>query len=244
MLNEKQIKEAFGKIKQDMDFFKQELNQLNKNIVDLTHKIYEISPKNTKNHDFDISTHKPEIQTLRQLSFDTSTDDLPLEALKSPNTIISTGNRGASTDRQQTDNRHFDTQITQNQPEIPYGLDTSKQPLKNKQDSLKKATEILDSLDDIKQDIRTKFKHLTDQEFLVFSTLYQLELEGIEAEYSTLAERLNLTESSIRDYIGRLIKKGVPVEKTKLNNRKVLISISKNLKKIASLSTILQLREI
>ena len=107
-----------------------------------------------------------------------------------------------------------------------------------------KAREILDSLDNIKKEIRLKFKRLTEQEMLVFSTLYQLDEEGGFTEYKVLANKLNLTESSIRDYIGRLIKKGIPIEKNKINNKNVHLSLPLNFKKITTLSTILKLREI
>ena len=63
-------------------------------------------------------------------------------------------------------------------------------------------------------------------------------------DYKNLSIKLGLTESSIRDYIGRLIKKGIPVEKTKINNKTIHLSVSSNLKKIASLPTILQLRAL
>ena len=43
-------------------------------------------------------------------------------------------------------------------------------------------------------------------------------------DYKTLSKRLNLTESSIRDYVGKLIKKGIPVEKTKINNKMIQLS--------------------
>jgi len=59
-----------------------------------------------------------------------------------------------------------------------------------------------------------------------------------------LQKKLNLTESSIRDYVRRLIKKGIPIDKNKINNKNIQLSISPNLKKIASLNTILQLRDI
>jgi len=108
--------------------------------------------------------------------------------------------------------------------------------------SFDEAAEILDSLDNIKKEIRLKFKRLTDQELLVFSTIYQLEEETRHVDYKVVSERLGLTESSIRDYVGRLIKKGIPVEKKKLNNKYVQLSISTNLKKVATLPTILQLR--
>jgi len=109
--------------------------------------------------------------------------------------------------------------------------------------SFGEAVEILNSLDNIKKEIRIKFKKITDQEFLVFSTIYQMEEQGI-VDYHSLSQKLNLTETSIRDYIGKLIKKGIPVEKTKLNNKLVQLSISKNLRKIAPFPVIFQLREI
>ena len=78
---------------------------------------------------------------------------------------------------------------------------------------------------------------------MVFTAIYQLEDEGKkEINYSEISKRLNLTESSIRDYVGNLIKKGIPIEKHKINNKTICLSISQDLKKIASLSTILQLR--
>jgi len=79
---------------------------------------------------------------------------------------------------------------------------------------------------------------------LVFSTIYQLEEEAVLIDYKSLSKKLNLTESSIRDYVGRLIKKGIPVEKTKINNKMIRLSISEKLKKIAPLPVIFQLREL
>jgi hypothetical protein len=85
---------------------------------------------------------------------------------------------------------------------------------------------------------------LTGQELLVFSTLYQFDEEFGSVDYKLLASHLNLTESSIRDYIGRLIKKKIPVEKVRINNKNIQLKISDNLKKIASLQTILQLKDL
>ena len=79
---------------------------------------------------------------------------------------------------------------------------------------------------------------------LVFTTIYQLEEQTLSVDYFNISEKLKLTESSIRDYVQRIIKKGFPLVKTKENNKKVLLSISQDLRKIASLSTIIQLREI
>ena len=79
---------------------------------------------------------------------------------------------------------------------------------------------------------------------LVFSAVYQLDEENGHTDYKTVSKKLNLTESSIRDYVGRLIKKGVSVEKKRINNKTIQLKISENLKKIASLPTIMQLRDL
>jgi DNA-binding Lrp family transcriptional regulator len=80
---------------------------------------------------------------------------------------------------------------------------------------------------------------------LVFSTIYQLEEafpEGVE--YKQIASKLGLSESSIRDYTQKLMGKGIPVDKIKLNNKKILLKISSKLRNIAQLETIIKLREL
>jgi DNA-binding MarR family transcriptional regulator len=240
------IKQAFQKVKQDIDFLKQETSSLKSNFNETRAKMLEIceivskinkkldglSPKN-KDISLNSRLNTPtDTSTLRHInpapSTHPSTHNLPLEGLNTQNMGISTGNQGASTDRQ-TD-RQTDTS-THNLPI------NSKNPINN-------ASEVLDSLDNIKKDIRLKFKRITEQELLIFSTIYQLDSEAGQTDYRALSEKLKLTESSIRDYVGRLIKKGIPVEKTKINNKNISLSISPNLKKIASLQTILQLRDI
>ena len=80
---------------------------------------------------------------------------------------------------------------------------------------------------------------------LVFSTLYTIEEQKYdEITYRTLAKQLNLSESSIRDYINKLTKKGVPIEKIRQNNKTILLQISQDLKNIATLATIQDLREL
>ena len=157
-----------------------------------------------------------------------STYNLPLEGLSSQNLGISKGNGGVQTNKQtnqQTDNYAENEKIME----------------KNTIDS---AIDILSSLDSVRKRLRLDFKALTDQEWLVFATLYTLEEEDGMANYRSISSKLGLTESSIRDYIARLIKKGIPVDKKKINNKNITLSISPNLKKIAPLSQILELREL
>ena len=112
------------------------------------------------------------------------------------------------------------------------------------QNSFEEFSGLLDSLDELKKEIRLKFKRLTDQEMVVFSAIYQMGEEKGFSDYKSLSKRLSLTESSIRDYIRRLIFKGIPIEKKKLNNKEIQLFVSESLKKIASLSTILKLIDL
>ena len=83
-----------------------------------------------------------------------------------------------------------------------------------------------------------------EQELLVFSALYQIDEEKGYADYKSIAIKTNLTESSIRDYIRRLINKDIPLTKEKINNKTIKLSISDSLKRVATLSTIIKLREL
>ncbi|MEX0920575.1 MAG: helix-turn-helix domain-containing protein [Candidatus Pacearchaeota archaeon] len=260
-MDENKIRESFRKAKQDItnlyseiSSLRNEFRQTKDELINLTRVLDEINNKITKNHTNsteNTSTH-PSTQESSNQTFSThpSTHNFPLKPLKTQNMGISTRNQGVSTDRQtdrQTDIRHINP--PQEPKKEPFDERSEYSPPKNPfQDnqagSISDAANILDSLDSIKKEIRLKFKRLTDQEVLVFSTLYQLEEEEGYADYRKIAEKINLTESSIRDYIGRLIKKGIPVDKKRINNKTIHISISENLKKIASLPTILQLRDI
>jgi hypothetical protein len=228
-----QIKAAFQKVKEDMDSMREEidvlkqflyennqkLTQFEEAIQDLTFQITQLNLKEIANPPISNPAHpsqNPSIPT------DNPAHNIPFEALKPQNSGISTGNGGVPADRQT--NQQTDQHI-----ETP---------------SFGEALDILSSLDNLKKEVRNKFKRITDQEFLVFSTIYQLSEEAGYVDYRTLSQKLNLTESSIRDYIGRLIKKGIPVEKTRINNKIIQLSISEKLKKIAPLPTIFQLRAL
>ena len=79
---------------------------------------------------------------------------------------------------------------------------------------------------------------------LIFSSIYQFEDQGFLVDYSLLSSKLNLSESSIRDYIKRIIAKGVILDKEKVNNKRIIVHIPPDFKKLASLDTIIKLRQI
>ena len=269
MEKEEQIKEAFQKVKQDIDSIKYENNlfkealikthQKLSDIVDILKKITDINlslsnllekfkknkgtiqPINTllSNETPIITT--PTLQHINPtLQHINPTHPTNIKPLNSQILTISIGNEGVPTDRQTDRQTDKPTEIIsnniQNMPKNTI-LQENRSPIQD-------ASEILDSLDSLKKEIRLKFKRLTNQEILVFSTLYQLEEEQGYTDYKSISSKLNLTESSIRDYVGKLINKGIPINKTKINNKNIQISISNSLKKIASLQTILQLRDL
>jgi hypothetical protein len=226
-----QIKEAFQKVKQDISYLEEEVASIKhylqgneEKLILLDDKIQILTQKieeKLQNIHSLIPAYTPQNPTVPT---DNPTHNLPFEALKDQKLGISTGNEGVPTNK------------PTNKPTNQHIENESKEVFGN-------ALEVLNSLDNLKKEIRHKFKRITDQEFLVFSTIYQMEQEG-DVDYRSVSQKLNLTETSIRDYVGRLIKKGIPVEKTKINNKMIRLSISDNLKKIAPLPVILQLREL
>jgi archaellum component FlaC len=240
------LKDAFQRVKKDIDSLKYEIDNLKKTIKELNNYMgffgIELKKMREKSIQDFIYLKKNLIQsptnlpTNRQIAPTNATilptHQQPFKPLKPENQGISTGNEGVPTDRQtdrQTD-RHIEKPLLEVKKEI--------------QNPIQDAAKILDSLDSLKKEIRLKFKRLTEKEMLVFSTLYQLDDEIGYTDYKSLASKLNLTESSIRDYVLRLISKGIPVDKKKINNKQVQLSISQDLKKIAPLQTILQLRDL
>jgi transcriptional regulator len=227
------IKSAFSKVKED-------IINLQSQIQTLTQEIHEL--KRTLTH-----TDRPtDTSTVRQITpthskYNQTQQENPLikqqeEAPNQQNITISTGNEGVQTDRQTI--RQTDRQ------QQKFALDNISLINKDKISNIEKVSEVLNSLDSIKKDLRAQFKKVTTQELLIFSTIYRLEEQGLTVDYSLLAEKTSLTQSSIRDYVQNLIKKGIPIIKSKENNKKITLSIPHNLKKIASLETILQLRDL
>jgi hypothetical protein len=213
------IKEAFLKAKQDINELKEHLYYLSQEIEEIKQIIQQT------NQQTDISKNS-------SIQHTDPADNLPLYALKTQNSNTSIRNDGVPADRQ-----------TNQQTDQHIGNEGVRTDSANFRD-IRKVSQLLSSLDSIKQEVRVKFKNLTPQEMLVFSTIYQLEEEGHDVTYQLISSKLSLTQSSIRDYTQKITKKGIPIMKNKINNKKVLLFISPELKKIASLAAILQLREI
>jgi chromosome segregation ATPase len=252
--NEDPIKKAFEKVREDMNFLNNELFDIKSDIAEIREAITLLSKASTNTQtdrqthdsvdkqDHSNSTHNPTIRHINTTNYAYTTDNsthsstVPqeIEGLKYPNLHTSTGNQGVSTDRQtdtQTDRQTHNTQENQQ---------------KSIESNLYDASVILGSLDSIKKEIRLKFKQLTSQEMSVFSTIYQLEEQFPDDQitYKLLSKQLKLSESSIRDYVQRMMNKGIPIKKQKINNKQITLKISSELKQMATLPTIMKLREL
>tara|TARA_Y100000034_G_scaffold56670_1_gene69328 strand:- start:1840 stop:2592 length:753 start_codon:yes stop_codon:yes gene_type:complete len=247
------IKEAFEKIKQEIDQLYQHTDYIYQEIEEIKQLLSQIKQQTNKpTHHQTLQQSPLQREPTNQHIIKTNSTALPTlqhtsEAEKTENLTISTGNEGVPTN-QQTD------QQTNQHPPVSNGKDvfstpetpksSLNEPPEDRISNLQKVSEILNTLDDLKKEVRLKFKKLTGQEMLVFTTIYQLEEQGLVPDYQILAQKLNLSEISIRDYIRKIIKKQIPLNKLKENNKKIILSIPQDLKKIASLNTIIQLRNL
>jgi hypothetical protein len=219
-MDEEKLRDAFQKIKEDISYLASQIELL-------TNEIYEIKRTSYQTDTLNRQTDRQETQTVPQEE----------GGFKDQDFKVSIGNGGVQTDRQT--NQQTDRQTEK------FALSTMPEATKKDQlAQIDKVAEVLGSLDKLKKELRSQFKKLTNQEMLVFSTLYQLTDQGLIADYSLLSSKTGLSESSIRDYILKIIKKGIPLEKTKENNKKVTLSIPQDFKRMASLSTINSLREL
>ncbi len=102
-----EIKQAFQRVKKDIDFLYQELNNLRLELNEIRQEMIEIcqileqineriskKPQKTPEITSTQLIEKPTLSTYL------STHGYPLEALKSQNILISTGNQGVPTDKQ------------------------------------------------------------------------------------------------------------------------------------------------
>ena len=144
---------------------------------------------------------------------------------KDNNTIfnISSGNKGVVDDRQlsMVNSRRSSTMVVDDQ----------------------RFTNTDEEMKNLNQTLTFRFKSLTDREFSIFFTIYELEQElGGDVTYIDLANRLNLTESSVKTHVNRILSKQIPIQKERFFNRKSSLSIKKGFKDPKMLTELIKLR--
>lgn len=92
--------------------------------------------------------------------------------------------------------------------------------------------------------IESKFRSLTDMEFAIFMTIYELEENLGKVTYKDIASKFNLTEATIRNHITNLVNKGIPIDKERLFNKRTLFYIKKDFRELNMASRLLEIRQI
>ena len=233
------IKEAFQKVKQEVDYLLQELEILKNDL-----NLLKIQYSNNQTNKPTINPTLQHMTALQQTNTSITTNtptliptqNLSFKPLIPQNKAFSIGNEGVPTNQP--------TNQQTNQHPFISNPESNKSSVNNNISNLEKVKDILSTLDELKKEVRFKFKRLTEQEMQVFVAIYQLEEKGFVVDYPLLAQKLSLSEISIRDYIRKMLKKQIPLDKTKEGNKKIVLSIPQDLKKIASLNTIIQLRQL
>jgi len=222
MTEEDAIREAFSRIKQDILELKQEISLLKQ-------EIYAIKQDKLENP-----------TDLQQIAI---TEERPqhINQGDKPYLLSSIGNDGVPTDKQ-TDNKQTNRQVS----EAYFKLNNyapEKQFTDDKQDNMCQKDNLMALVSGLKEELRQSFLKLTKQEFLVFSVIYGLDDQGVQVTYPVVAEKTKLSESSIRDYILRIMGKGIPLEKQKINNKQVIIKVKPELRNLTTLDSLIKLRE-
>ncbi|MEM2956151.1 MAG: HTH domain-containing protein [Candidatus Pacearchaeota archaeon] len=213
-MNEEKLKEAFEKVKRDIDSLTEQIITLKKELQEIkTNFIQQISIGN-KGVPTDRQTDRPTTNI-----FSTIIDDKFSLQNKIP-TYIPTQNP--------TDIQQIDKEIQQTNTYF----NTSKQQTES-------ITELVNNL---KNDLKMRFRSLTKQEFYIFQILFTVDKSQKSITYKTLSEKTGLSESSIRDYVQKIIKKGIPIVKERLNNKVTILKIPDEIRNLATLDILLRIR--
>jgi len=215
------IKEAFLKVKQDIVRLQEEIQQTNQQVYALQRELQTILQ------------HIPFVQQTESAQYPTHNQEK--EGKYEENALVSTGNKGVPTNQptiQQTNQQEKYEENPGTKPLVPHT-----------KDKLNELSLLASSFQEAQQALIHQFKTLTKQEFTVYATIYQLQLEQKERTYRELASTLGITEISIRDYVHKISKKGIPLEKQKEHNKKVTLSIPESFTHIASLPSLVALYE-
>jgi predicted transcriptional regulator len=216
-MDAEKLKSSFEKVKKDIDFLTEQIIILRKELEEIKQIKTNFKQESSTGNE-GVPTDK---QTDKQTSnrFSAIVDERFSLPFETPTDIPAQ----TPTDVQQTDTRFQQTNTNSN---------TSFQ-------STKELTELVNTL---KNDLKTRFRSLTKQEFHIFSMLFTVDKTQKNVTYRDLAVKLNLSESSIRDYIQKIIKKGIPIEKEKLNNKVTILKIPEEIRQLSTLDNLLRIR--
>ncbi len=200
---EEKLKLAFSKIKSDIDSLKVEFNTL-KELVNKQQDLLEVFLSK-------VVQNKQENHDLGVFQ------GLPLEG--------STGSNGVQTNKQTNKQTH------PKQTNTSFSILSTEE--KNAKISPLPPSQTAIPLSAMKKELLNKFTSLPKREFLIFLTIYQLESDKGSVTYPDIATHLKLSESGVRHYVFNLIKKGMPIQKHKINNKSTVLSLLPDFKELS-----------
>jgi DNA-directed RNA polymerase sigma subunit (sigma70/sigma32) len=222
------IKEAFRKVKEHMAILEKELRADREFIIALNSTLEQLNKRikaleeaiRAKNNNLEQSFLE-QVKPKKMEDLDFCEQILEEKPLISNSGMVSPQERkGFLATRQ----RHFDTLAT------PFRHPSTIQNI---------------DLEELKANLNKVFLSLTNREFKVFIAIYTLEEQNKSPiTYNELAQHLDLSSSSIRDYISELIRKGAPILKEKNRNCQAYVSVSKEFRSLNLMSKLLALRSL
>ncbi|MBT5029897.1 hypothetical protein HON03_01385 [archaeon] len=76
-----------------------------------------------------------------------------------------------------------------------------------------------------KEDLSNILSRLSRQEFMTFLVIYQQEEQIKLVTYESLSKELKISSGCVRTYVSGIIKKGIPIVKSKYNNKVIILSV-------------------
>ncbi len=212
--SQKAVKEAFTRARGDIKHISTELDVLKQALLQQNQALAALNKK--------ISALLVE-KTAKTAPFEERDGLGPIE----PFFLVSTGNDeiGPKTPSEDL----FELESAPETKQISTGHQAVKQVQKTE---IKQAEPSKTDFKRYKRSLNISFKHLSKQELKAFLSIYQLEDDQIEATYSSIADKMELSEACIRGYVANLLKKGVPIVKSKINNKIAVFHIDREFKEL------------
>lgn len=74
-------------------------------------------------------------------------------------------------------------------------------------------------------ELKEMFRSIGRQKVLLYLTIFKLEDEKTPVTHANLGKSLGLSEDSIRVYMFRMVQKGIPIDRIRVNNKLILFKI-------------------
>jgi len=232
------------RLKEEVKLLQEELFILKKEIEDLRQELRVIIKPNYMNESSIGNEGVPADQPTHKPSFNTPL--FPVDGIYSGDSSTSSHNPAHIPTHLQHIGRKIQ-QITSRipnriTPEMVEEILAEQMPKRQIIDKNSPIADLAGIMNTLKADLKAKFRSLTGQEFYIFSVLYTVEKSQDMVTYIDIAKHTGLTSSSIRDYIQRIIRKGIPIAKEKLNNKVTMLRVPPELRNLATLDNLMRLR--